>query len=135
MSEAAGQSVKYAWVQRVLGVEVKRTGNGASSAHDKAMQNWTSARKVVLASLSSLEKFIRAMNDPLSNDAIILLKAISANLTAVPETPRQIDELKRYLQTDSIIDDAEIPNGFGIDVEIREPLMSALLQIEQSVTA
>jgi hypothetical protein len=99
------------------------------------MESWTAARSTVLADLLVLEHSIRAMEDPLSDRAIILLRAISSNLTARPETPQQINELKNYLQNDEIIDDAETPNGFGIEIDIRRPLMSALIELEQSVPA
>jgi hypothetical protein len=121
-------SLKDAWVTRVLGVAPGGSGSGASPSLDK----WTSARASVITTLKDLEDSIRSMDDPQGDDAIILVRAIAANLTAEPTTRQQIDELKRYLQSDPIIDDAESPNGFGIHVQIREPLMSALLAMETS---
>jgi len=138
MSDTENRPAKDAWVSRVLGVEVaadRSTTAAASPARTRASEQWGSARETVLDALKDLEMSIRSMNDPLGNDAIILVKAIAANLTAQPQTPQQIGELKRYLQTDSIIDDAESPNGFGIEVKIRAPLMSALLAMEQSMAA
>jgi len=118
MSDSANRLAQDAWVSRVLGVETKADPQVAPAARARASEQWGT---------------IRSMNDPLSNDAIILVKAIAANLTAAPQTPQQIGELKRYLQHDTTIDDAESENGFGIKVEIRAPLMSALLAMEQSM--
>jgi len=133
MSESANRSAQDAWVLRVLGVETKADPQVASAAPSRAAEQWETAREMVLATLNDLESSIRSMNDPLGNDAIILVKAIAANLTAAPRTPQQIDELKRYLQHDTIINDAESENGFGIKVEIRAPLMSALLAMERTM--
>jgi len=135
MSDAGNRSSKDDWVSRVLGVAVKADRPVAPASRTRAAEQWGTARGAVLATLKDLETSIRSMNDPLSDDAIILVKAIAANLTAAPQTPQQIGELKRYLQTDPIIDDAESPNGFGIEVRIRGPLMSALVAMEQSMAA
>jgi hypothetical protein len=139
MSDAGNRSAKDAWVSRVLGVDVAADGTATTAtappSRTRAAEQWGTARETVLETLKDLEMSIRSMNDPLGNDAIILVKAIAANLTAAPQTPQQIGELKRYLQTDSIIDDAESPNGFGIELHIRAPLMSALLAMEQSMAA
>ena len=139
MSDNGGRPTKDAWVPRVLGLEIQpdRTPAASRNPADKqrAAEQWGTARGVVLATLKELETSIRSMNDPLGDAAIILVKAISANLTEAPNTPRQIDALKSYLQSDSIIDDAESPNGFGIEVRIRAPLMVALDAIERSMAA
>ena len=64
--------------------------------------------------LQALEGHIRAMNDPDGDGAIILVKAIQANLTPRPETAEAVAELERYIETDQIITDAEGPElGFG----------------------
>ena len=133
MSDSANRSAQNAWVSRVLDVETMADRLVGSAARARASEQWAAARETVLATLKDLETSIRAMNDPLGDDAIILIRAIAANLTAAPHTPQQIDELKRYLQNDTIIDDAESDNGFGIKVEIRGPLMSALLAMERSM--
>jgi hypothetical protein len=133
MSDSANRSAQDAWVSRVLGVETKSGRKVESVARARASEQWRAARETVLATLKDLETSIRSMNDPLSDDAVILVRAIAANLTAQPQTPQQINELKRYLQNDTIIDDAESENGFGIKVEIRTPLISALLAMERTM--
>jgi hypothetical protein len=139
MSDTGNRSPQDAWVSRVPGVDRKTNRSAATPAPPpsrvRAAEHRRHARESVLATLKDLETSIRSMNDPLGTDAIILVKAISHNLTVAPRTSQQIGELKRYLQTDPIIDDGESPNGFGIDVQIRAPLMAALLTLEQSMAA
>lgn len=117
---------RAAWVQRVLGIVV---GVATPAA---GMEAWRSARSSALASLKALEGAFRAMDEPEVDSAIILLRAIASNLTERPETRRQVDELRRYINTDDIIDDAEEPNGFGITVSLREPLLAALDQLQSA---
>lgn len=94
-----------------------------------AMATWQAARTNALGTLKALENAIRAMDDPDGAAAIILVRAIHGNLTAVPSTPRQVAELERYITTDDIIAEAEAPNGFGIKVELRAPLLAALTRL------
>jgi hypothetical protein len=65
-------------------------------------------------------------------EAVILLRAIAANLTEEPSTPQQLAELRRYLETDDVIEEAEEPNGFGIEVSLRAPLLEALSALESA---
>ena len=44
-------------------------------------------------------------------------------------------ELISYLGTDSIIQEAEIPNGFGFKVELRRPLLTALAALKHEQDA
>jgi hypothetical protein len=106
-----------------------------SNTLDQAMAGWSSARTAALAQLLALEKAIRGMADPEGDAAIILVKAIQANLTAKPATRQAVAELERYLQTDDIIDEAQGPNGFGLEVKLREPLLAALTKLRAAVPA
>lgn len=74
------------------------------------------------------------MDDPDGDEAIILVKAIQANLTETPATLRQVEELERYITTDDIVTDAEAPNGFGVKVELRTPLLAALTELRTAMT-
>jgi len=98
-----------------------------------ALSAWQAQRAGVVASLKQLETSIRAMRDPEGDAAIILVKAIQANLTEAPTTPQAVDELDRYLRTDDIIAEAEEPNGFGISIRIREPLLPALAALKSAL--
>lgn len=114
---------KAAWLERVLGV---RAQGAAPDGTGAAMAGWAAARATALASLKALENAYRGMKHPLSDPAIILLRAIQANLTAEPARPAQVQELEAYLTGDQIITEAESPNGFGFKVALRAPLLAAL---------
>jgi len=126
---------KAAWLERVLGLRVPATSTRATGGRGAAMVGWTSARATALASLKALEGAYRAMKHPLSDGAIILVRAIQANLTAEPGTPAQVKELEAYLIGDRIIAEAESPNGFGFEVKLREPLLAALAALKQEQAA
>jgi hypothetical protein len=111
--------------------ETKTSGGDRSAA----LAAWQAARNQVMGGLKQLENKIRAMNDPEGDPAIILLRAIQANLPANPSTLQQAAELERYLNADSIITDAESPNGFGIKIEIRKPLLAALGKLKSQMPA
>lgn len=123
---------KAEWVARVLGVAIpprpgaEQAGTGPGSGATDGMAAWTAARMTALASLKLLENAFRAMDEPETDPAIILLRAIQANLTAAPTTLAQVAELENYVTNDEIIRSAEQPNGFGFKVELKTPLLTAL---------
>ncbi|HZR16131.1 MAG TPA: hypothetical protein VFE51_02285 [Verrucomicrobiae bacterium] len=102
---------------------------------DAALEQWTTARGKVINDLKALEKAIRDMKDPEGDEAIILVKAIQANLTSRPETAKAVKELERYIATDEIITEAEEPNGFGLKIAIRGPLLPALAALRSALPA
>lgn len=102
---------------------------------DTALEQWTNARGKVINDLKALEKAIRDMKDPEGDEAIILVKAIQANLTSRPETAKAVQELERYISTDEIITEAEEPNGFGLKIAIRGPLLPALAALRSALPA
>jgi hypothetical protein len=110
----------------------EQEGEGKEST--SALEQWKTARGEVVKQLHALGKAIAATDDPEAKDAIILIKAIAANLTEKPETLNQVKELERYLVTDDIIDDAEEENGFGIEVRIRETLMPVLEKLKAELS-
>ncbi len=100
--------------------------DGAKPGGPNGIAGWQAARGTALASLKALEGAFRKMKEPETDRAIILLRAIQANLTEAPTTPAQVKELETYLSSDRIIQEAEMPNGFGFKVELRRPLLAAL---------
>jgi hypothetical protein len=130
----ADTELRDAWVRRVLGVDPRGASGSGGSLKD-VLARWSRERKDVLGTLKDLELAIRAMDDPFADEAIILVKAIAANLTAQPESRNQVAELRNYLTGDSIIDDAELENGFGIDVKIRAPLLPVLDALDAAIPA
>jgi hypothetical protein len=91
------------------------------------------ARAAALATLKQLEKAYRGFDHPDADEGIILLRAIQANLTPEPATKQQVDELENYIAGDDILVEAEEPNGFGIAVKLREPLLAALASVRASM--
>ena len=141
-----------AWVLKVLGVSLpevadtgaakagaaKDTGTKDTSTKDTGTKGggpaaWTAARAAAIGQLKALEGAIAKMKHPQGNAAIILVKAIQANLKAMPESRRDVGELRRYLESDDIIAEAEQPNGFGIKVELKRPLLGALAALEDEL--
>lgn len=112
-----------------------KPARAGATALEQALGGWTRARTAALAQLLALEKAIRGMNDPEGDAAIILIKAIQANLTARPATRQAVAELERYITTDDIIDEAQGPNGFGLTVELRSPLLAALTGLRSALPA
>ncbi len=126
---SAALDIQSAWVERVLGLRLpspSRAGDGPKIG----MAAWQGARRQALDQLKALETAFRAMKQPQTDRAIILLRAIQANLTAEPATIAQIDALESYLATDRIIEEAEMPNGFGFKVALRVPLLAALATLK-----
>jgi hypothetical protein len=136
----SGRSEQNEWLQRVLGVGGPSSSSvsTATESDDDQLQNalagWTKVRTKAIGSLRALEGAIRGMNHPAGDKAIILVKAITANLTETPDTKNRITDLRNYLQNDRIIEEAEEPNGFGINVDLREPLLEALEEVEWALT-
>ena len=131
----AATDAKAEWVARVLGFRAAMPIAAISEATGGGMAGWQAARVTALVSLKALEGAFRAMKQPQTDPAIILLRAIQANLTAEPSKPAQVRELITYLGTDRIIQEAEIANGFGFKVELRHPLLSALAALKHEQDA
>jgi len=102
----------------------------SSSGLDAALATWQRAREAVIDTLDDLSDALAAARYPESNKAIVLVRAIQANLVERPQSRRKADEIDRYLSTDEIIGHAEGRNGFGIQVRIREPLLAALATLK-----
>ena len=127
---------KAAWVLAVLGIDIGRTTISDSAAKlspADAMAGWKAARAKAITSLKTLEGAIAKAGLVDSTKAIILIKAICANLSEEPATPQQIAELQRYLEDDDIIEEAESPNGYGIQISLRDPLLDALDELEDAI--
>lgn len=103
-------------------------------ARAAALADWQARRTPVVESLKRLENAIRAMRDPEGDAAIVLVRAIQANLSPAPATLQAVAELERYLDTDDIIAEAEAPNGFGIPIRIRAPLRPALAALRAALS-
>lgn len=100
-----------------------------------ALNGWKTARAAAVAQLKALAAAIAAAKDPETKDAIILVQAIIKNMTEEPKTAQQVAELDRYLRTDDILVEAEEPNPFGVTVNFRGPLLTALEPLKAALAA
>ncbi len=97
-----------------------------AAAAGPGLAAWQRARNAAVAQLNQLGAAIAASKDPQARAALIQLKAIGGNLTPSPAHPQGVAELERYLRTDDVLVDVEVPNPFGIRIAVREPLLAAL---------
>jgi len=130
MSDRAVQDI---WVEKFLGLAV--AGPVGTASPGNGLAAWQAARKDVIGQLKTLQGKIAAMKHPRGDPASILVRSIQANLTVKPESRRDVDELERYLQSDDTIQEAEMPNGFGIKIEIRKTLLPALATLKGEFAA
>lgn len=91
-----------------------------------ALAEWKSARQTALQSLNAIIARVDTMSFVDAPKASVLLRAIAANLTVEPATRQQVLELRRYLEDDENVGEAEEPNGFGIKLDLTRPLVAAL---------
>lgn len=129
---AAGRETETVWVTRVLGVPA--AGSGARGTSDPR-QGWRDARETAVRTLSTLEAGMRKSPHPLRDRAIIIVRAVRANLTAEPDSIQKVAELENYLMNDAVVAAVETPNVLGIDVVIRKPLLAALGALRAQVAS
>jgi hypothetical protein len=129
---------KSRWITRVLGVTIGETAAGptapqAPAGVAAALAAWKAERLRAIAALNKLEVLVRATQHPERDAAVVLLRAIRANLTETPETAQQIAELKAYIRSDDIFATAEMPNVFGVRINIRIPLSEAVTGLQTAM--
>lgn len=123
MPTTAVSDKKMHWLREVLGVELRPpVGDG--------MAEWKRVRAQAVADLHAVASAAGKLDFPDAPEAVILLRSIAANLTEEPGTARQRAELRNYLTNDDLIDEAEEPNGFGIAITLRKPLLAALNRLD-----
>jgi hypothetical protein len=125
MSATAEQ---WAWVRRVLNPPMMRPESAAGAS---PIEQWQAARRLVIGQIGVLMRAIEAEGDPNGGRAVILLRAVAANLTAVPDA-RGVAELARFITADDIVAAADAPNRFGIALGIRAQLEPALDALRNS---
>jgi hypothetical protein len=124
-------SAQDAWIKRVLGAAPVRIGAN-DDVRTAALAAWQTARAAAIDSLNNLADAVAAAALIDADLAVIRLRAIRANLTESPTEPQQIEALRRYLEEDDIIDAAETPNGYGVQIRLRDPLLDALDALEDA---
>lgn len=141
MPDSADLEQKAKWILRVLSLDMSRERGPALVADAGPLGHatvapdgdeipglaaWQTARAAAVQSIDQLEAAFRTMDEPEVPQAIILLAAIRAQLTPKPDTQQKVEALRRYIEQDTKIEEAEMPNGFGFTVSLRAPLLAAL---------
>lgn len=126
----AASAAQQEWIARVLDV-----GGRAKGAPGAGLAVWQKEREAAIGRLRQLAAAIGGTGDAEARDAIVLVQAIIKNLTAKPDGPQAVAELERWLRTDDILEDAEAPNPFGIELDVRAPLLGALAQLRADFPA
>lgn len=121
-----------ALVDSLKGVKKEARGGVDPKA---AIAAWQAARNQAIAPLKQLIAEIQAMADADGDAAISLVEDIQAKLNVSPATLEQAAAFERYLKTDTAITDAESPNGFGVTINIRKPLLEALTKLKSQLPA
>lgn len=117
---------RAAWVWQVLGVAIPMAAHPAPSASVAAEAGWGPARDAAVATLRALEAAIKKRAHPRADQVLVMVLGVRANLPGPPLSPQKAADLRRWLDTDEIVAALELPNVFGIQVRLREPLLAAL---------
>jgi hypothetical protein len=128
MSATAEQ---WDWVRRVLNLPMEQS---ASVAGASPIEQWQAARRLVIGQIGALMRAIEAEGDPNGARAVILLRAVAANLTAAPDA-RGVERLTGFIDADDIVAAADAPNRFGITLGLRSQLKPALDVLRDSAEA
>jgi hypothetical protein len=111
------------------------SGDSRAAAVKAALTDWQTARGAAIAKLQELANAIKGYDHPESGQAFAKCRAVQSNLTAKPETLQSVSELEEYLDSDQVVATVEEPNGFGITVALRKPLLDALSKLKALLSA
>lgn len=104
--------------------------SAAKKALEEALSDWEASRAKALDSFKSVAGAIAAARHASSAKAIMEIKAVMANITAVPNTLKQVTELEHYLQTDDVVNDVcELAD------DVRKPLLAVLSRLRTQLAA
>jgi hypothetical protein len=95
-----------------------------------ALAAWEAAREQVVVEIRKAAAAVAATKNVHARAALIELQSIIRQLTPRPQTPQQVAELQRYLQTDQVITDAEALPSWLATLQIRAPLLKALAALK-----
>jgi hypothetical protein len=109
------------------------TPDAKAEALAAALAQWKKIRLEVRKNLTALGAAIAGAEDPDAREAVIKIRALLAQISESPDNARSVAEVRRYLETDDIIDDIESPNPFGIKIDIRKSLLAALAPITDAL--
>ena len=121
-------------------VRVGRGAPGEGTAEDRAPAGleaaraaWRTGRAEAVGQLTKVRDAIKAIKYEDSPKAVILLESIMKNLTPEPADLQAVEELRRYLATDEVIDRAHALTAFGVIINFRERLLAVLATLSEQL--
>lgn len=97
----------------------------ARPGKESLLAGWNAVRADVLTRLRGIAKEIAAARHAQSTQAVIEINAVIKNITAEPDSPQKIAELRRYLEQDDVVQDVS-----ELASDVRTPLLKALARLE-----
>lgn len=131
----AGDNIKAVAAVERLKEKIAEADEAAAAAQSEAMNAWQAARATVIQALLQLEARIQASGHKDAGKAVVEIKSIVANLTAKPNSKKQVDDLEHYISGDAVIADIESPNPYNIKIELRTTLTARLSALKEELAA
>ena len=98
-------------------------GEESSGSESTSLDAWRTARAAAIGQLREVANTIKASGHPDTDEALIEINAVIANLTAEP-TGEMVAELENWLANDDVVEEV-----CELAFDIRTPLLSALSEI------
>jgi hypothetical protein len=95
------------------------------------MVGWQKAKIETINQIRKLQIALAKTRDPEGVHVVKLLEQVPQGLQIHPDSAENLQALETYITTDDTISRAEMPNPWGIQVAIREPLMKALAGLKK----
>jgi hypothetical protein len=105
-----------------------QAGAGAAPETSAAMKQWQAERSIAITKLNEVARQIADAKHPQSDNALMELKAVIANITAEPNTLQKVLELEAYLDQDDVVLDI-----CQFSEDIRTPLLGVLAQLKTRI--
>ncbi len=97
---------------------------------EAARQHWEASRAAAVAPLKAILARVQDFDHPGAMRASLRLRSVIKTLAFDPATQREATELERWVASDDVVENVEKPNGFGIAVSLRTPLLQALGELK-----
>jgi hypothetical protein len=123
---------KQDWIASVLGYKFAA---GDSVVLAESLAVWQSARTKVVQQLTGMAVAIKRGTDPDKDGAVADIAALIKNITPRPATSAVVKELESYLNSEDLVDAAEIPSMYAPPLNVRAPLLAALGQVKRALGA
>ncbi len=101
----------------------------------EGLKQWQSAAQRARFQVRRLQTAIRLIEHTTSPEVVDLLDEVVEELETDPASRVEAETLLAYIRTDDVVARAEEPNPFGVEVKIREPLLTALERLRNELPA